>query len=150
MSVFPFQQIPYKKLYKYFGKYKQVDFRGFYFGADKHPKSKKFIKQMRQVGYKVKTKPVKYIKIGRVGDNIIRKRKCDFDIEICMDVYKGLEKGYEGFVFLTGDGDFVPLYKYLIKKKKQVIVVYARKHVGREVWQVKEGLFKVQLDHLGV
>ena len=35
------------------------------------------------------------------------KRKCDFDLEIGLDCFEGLEK-YDGFIFFSGDGDNVP------------------------------------------
>ena len=35
-----------QKIYKYLSKFKQLEFKGFYYGTDKHPKSKKFIKKM--------------------------------------------------------------------------------------------------------
>ena len=138
-----------QKIFKYLSKFKQIKFRGFYYGTDKHPKSKKFIQSIRKVGYKVRTKPVKKIIIGQFGDEKIYKRKCDLDIEICMDVYECLDKGFNGFVFFTGDGDFEPIYKYLIKKRKQVIVVYTKGHLGREIWEMKQGIFKVELPRLG-
>jgi uncharacterized LabA/DUF88 family protein len=83
-----------------------------------------------------------------VGEQLIRKRKCDFDIEICMSVYKALDEGIQSFIFFSGDGDFAPMYRYLISKGKQVVVVYAKKHVGREIWDIQEGLFKIQSEQL--
>lgn len=137
------------KLYRYLSFYKEVGFKGFYYGKDKNVKSSKFLTEMRKLGFKVKTKDVKHIKVGEISGKLIWKRKCDFDIEICMDVYEKLEKGFESFVFFTGDGDFAPLYEYLIKKRKQVIVVYTKRHIGREIWEIKKGLFKIQINHLG-
>ncbi|MFN4213143.1 MAG: NYN domain-containing protein, partial [Microgenomates group bacterium] len=55
---------------------------------------------------------------------------------------------YDGFIFFTGDGDFATLYERLIKRKKQIIVVYARNKLGREVWALKKGIFKVELPRL--
>ena len=66
-----------------------------------------------------------------------------------MAVYKYLEEGYSSFIFLSGDGDFAPLYEYLIKLKKQVLVIYEKGHLGREVWGIKTGLFKTRLSYLG-
>lgn len=66
-------------------------------------------------------------------------------MEICIDVHRLLTQGFESFIFFTGDGDFEPLYKLLISKHTQVIVVYARGHLGREIWDLKKGIFKVEM-----
>ena len=104
---------------------------------------------MKRVGYEVVTKPVKYIVVAEVNRKKIHKRKCDFDMEICIDAHKSLNEGFESFIFFTGDGDFAPLYKLLIERRKQVIVVYAKNHIGREIWDFKRGLFKIQINNLG-
>ena len=100
-----------------------------------------------KTGYAITTKEVKYIWEGQVGGQKIYRRKCDFDIEICIDVHEAIEKTHT-FIFFTGDGDFAPLYQKLIGLHKQVIVVYFPGHLGREVWDIKKGLFKAQLKNL--
>ena len=138
-----------KKLFKYLKKYKSIEQINFYYGRDKHLKSKIFLEEIKKIGYCLTTKPVKYITAGKVGETVIRIRKCDFDIEICMAVYECLEKDYRSFVFFSGDGDFAPIYRYLIGHKKQVIVIYEKGFVGREIWEIKKGLFKTRLPYLG-
>lgn len=139
-----------KKLYRYLKSYGEIENIRFYFGKDKHPKSGKFLKEMKKVGYKVVSKPVKYILVEEIKEPKIYRRKCDFDMEMCIDVHKALDRGVESFIFFTGDGDFAPLYKLLIKRGKQVVVVYAKRHIGREIWGIKKGLFKTQITHLGL
>lgn len=139
-----------RKLYKHLKKYKEVDQIRFYYGTDRHTKSKTFISSIRKIGYKVVTKPVKYILAADIEGQKVHRRKCDFDMEVCIDVHRALEKETESFVFFTGDGDLEPLYKLLIRKKKQVIVIYAKRHIGREIWEIKRGLFKAQVTHLGL
>lgn len=75
------------------------------------------------------TKPVKYIVVAQINRQKIYKRKCDFDMEISIQVHNLLAKEIQSFIFFTGDGDFEPLYKLLISLRKQVIVVYVRGHV---------------------
>ncbi|MFH1536297.1 MAG: NYN domain-containing protein [Patescibacteria group bacterium] len=144
------QEVDPQKLYRYLNTYKEIKHVYFYFGTDKHPKSKAFLSKIKRLGYKVITKPVKYILIAEVKGEKIYKRKCDFDMEACIDAHQLLQENYESFIFFTGDGDFAPLYQLLIKKKKQVIAVYAKNHIGREIWEIKRGLFKVQIIHLGL
>ncbi len=71
-------------------------------------------------------------------------------MEACIDVHAILTKNkdVESLIFLTGDGDYEPLYKMLIKLGKQVIVVYTQGHLGREIWDMKYGIFKVELKNL--
>lgn len=144
------REISPNKLYRYLKTYKEIKNIYFYFGTDKHPKSKTFITRAKRIGYVVTTKPVKYILVAEVKDQKVYKRKCDFDMEICIKVHELLGKDIRSFIFFTGDGDFEPLYKMLIKLKKQVIVIYGHGHLGREIWEIKYGLFKKAIDRLGV
>ncbi len=135
-------------LYKYLKSYKEIEEIYLYFGKDNHPKSEKFLNQAEKIGYKVITKPVKYILVENLGAEKIYRRKCDFDMEVCIDVHKKVAENFESSIFFTGDGDFEPLYKLLIGLKKQVVVVYTAGHLGREIWSIKKGLFKVQIKNL--
>lgn len=139
-----------QKLYNYLKNYKEIKQISFYYGEDKHPKSKQFLGEAKKIGYHVTTKPVKYIQVAEVDGQKIYRRKCDFDMEICIDAHKAIKEGFEGFIFFTGDGDFEPLYKLLIEQRKQAIVIYAKGHIGREIWEMKKGLFKAQISHLGL
>lgn len=137
-----------KKLYRYLIAYKQIKEISFYFGTDVHPASKAQIKRAQQIGYRVLTKPVKYIRTRAETGEWVSLRKCDFDLEIGLDCFERLDK-FTGFIFFSGDGDFATLYQRLIRKRKQVIVFYVRGVLGREIWQIKRGIFKVELPKLG-
>lgn len=137
-----------RKLYECLTGYKEIKHIFFYFGTDIHPKSKTFLSKIKKIGYQVITKPVKYILVAEIKGQKIYKRKCDFDMEISLKVHELLGGNIRSFIFLTGDGDFEPLYKLLIEKKKQVIVVYSRGHLGREIWNLKNGIFKVEMPRL--
>jgi len=78
------------------------------------------------------------------------RRKCDFDMEICIDVHELLKKDFQSFIFLTGDGDFEPLYKLIIRENKQIVVIYASGHLGREIWNLKKGVFKTEINKFPV
>jgi len=143
------REVDPKKLYRYLKGYKEVKHISFYFGTDTHPKSKSFLSKMKRTGYQIITKPVKHIFIAEVNGQKIYKRKCDFDMEICIKAHELLNENIQTFIFFTGDGDFEPLYKLLMDKKKQVIVVYARGHLGREIWNLKKDIFKLELPRLG-
>ena len=144
------QDVNVQKLYKYLKKYQEVRDIRFYFGTDDNQKSKNFLKKAKRLGYQVVTKPVKYILATEIEGKKIYRRKCDFDMEMCIDMHQALRENYQSFIFFTGDGDFEPLYRLLINLKKQVIVVYAPGHLGKEVWQMKQGIFKTEIKRLEV
>lgn len=144
------REVDPEKVYKYLSSYKEIKRISLYFGTDKHPKSKSFLQKVKKIGYRLVTKPVKYILIAEVEGQKLYRRKCDFDMEACIDVHELLKENYESFIFFTGDGDFEPLYRLLIELKKQVIVIYAHGHLGREIWGMKHGIFKKAVDKLGV
>ena len=169
------------KLYKYLKEYALVKEINFYYGIDKHPKSKKFLNEVKKIGFNVASKEVKYIpitldsshfkdlarevkdaltlirnidikiveRILQILDRKVWRRKCDFDMEIAVDCLKEFNR-YDSYIFFSGDGDFEPLYKFLIGLKKQVIVIYASGHLGREVWSLRKGIFKTEIDNLPV
>lgn len=142
------QPVNPQNLHTYLNSYTQIKEILFYFGTDRNEKSQRFIKQISKIGYKVTTKPVKYILVSEIKSRKFYRRKCDFDMEICIDVHKLLEKGFESFIFFTGDGDFEPIYKLLIEKRKQVIVIYAAGHLGREIYAMKKGVYKKAVNTL--
>lgn len=91
---------------------------------------------------------MKYILVKEINKEKVFRRKCDFDVEVTIDVHKALKENYKSFIFFTGDGDFEPLYQLLIENGKQVVVIFARKHLGREIYQVKRGVFLKTIDDL--
>ena len=49
----------------------------------------------------------------------------------------------------AGDGDFEPLYKMLMGLHKQVVVVFADGHLGKEIHAMHRGIYKVPIKKLG-
>ena len=144
------REVNAKNLFHYLKDYPEISDIRLYFGEDDHPKSKAFLKQVEKIGYTVTSKPVKYIPIAEIESQKIYRRKCDFDMEVCIDAHAILAKSSDtqGFIFFTGDEDYEPLYKLLIELRKQVIVIYTKGHLGREIWDMKRGIFKVELKNL--
>ncbi|MGB9911621.1 MAG: NYN domain-containing protein [Microgenomates group bacterium] len=139
-------EIDLKKLYRYLKSYPQIQEFRFYFGTDAHPASKQQLKQAQEIGFKVITKTVKYLPI-KDKNIVIWKRKCDFDLEIGLDCFEMLEK-FAGFIFFSGDGDFAALYRRLVKRKKQVIVVATKWSLGKEITQIKRGVYILRVNKL--
>ena len=139
-------KINLEKLYCHLKRYKEIKEFRFYFGTDIHPASKKQLKEAEKIGFKVITKPVKYLPI-KDKKVVFWKRKCDFDLEIGLDCFERLNQ-YETFIFFSGDGDFATLYKRLIKRKKQIIVIYTSGTLGREVAAIQKGVYKFDIKRI--
>lgn len=80
--------------------------------------------------FTVETKRVKYIIDQLTG---IPKRKCDLDVEMCIDLIRMQDK-YDRVVIFSGDGDMAPALEFLRTEfSKDIYVFGARDHVGREL-----------------
>lgn len=93
-------------------------------------KSKKqklhFFKILKTYGYRVKSKPVTQVYDSTSGKF---NRKCNFDVEIVIDAIRYLND-YDVFMLVSGDGDFIPLVKYIKGKYKKVIVISHKHHTN--------------------
>lgn len=109
----------------------------FYYGHDQN--SLKFLGKAKYVfgENKVFTKSIQKIK-HYLKDNEIKKTtrdihkdqggyfvylpKCNFDVEICVDSIRLMEK-YDTFCIFSGDSDFIALIEYLKHNHKKIILV---------------------------
>lgn len=66
-------EIEPEKLFFYLKSYPQIREINFYFGTDCNQKSKEFLKKVKKIGYRLVTKPVKYIIIGKVDGTVIKR-----------------------------------------------------------------------------
>ncbi|MEA3368811.1 MAG: NYN domain-containing protein [Candidatus Ratteibacteria bacterium] len=137
---FKFQErkLDYEKFYLWLKKeFNPIDI--FFFGGiiskktffDRHPAHtisgfvkaqkdrKSFLRKLKNIGYKVRTKPVTSVYDSTEGDY---KRKCNFDVEITISAIDRLQE-YEELVLCSGDGDFIKLAKYIKGKHKKVTIV---------------------------
>jgi len=144
------KEIDIKKLFRFLKTYKEIKEVRFYFGKDVGvKKSINFLKLVKEIGYILIEKEVKYLRVyDDNGIDFVNKRKCDFDLEIGLDSME-LVDNYDAFIFFSGDGDYATLYERLIKKKKQIIVVYTYGCLGKEIWEMKKGIFKVAIKKFG-
>ena len=72
----------------------------------------------------------------------VKRRKCDFDVELARDVYN-LSNNFKTLLLFSGDGDYSALVEDLISKDKKVIVVFAPGHKGEEYFPLVEELQKI-------
>jgi len=91
------------------------------------------IDKARKAGFLVRTKDIKEIdNIDDEGKFLGRIKKCNFDIEMSMDMLLKLEK-YDSVFLWSGDSDFHYLLRYLQSKKKKVITICARNFASDEL-----------------
>lgn len=84
----------------------------------KHIRRAKFYRKLSEFGYILKLKPVKKI---RTYDGEI-KRKADCDVNLTFDSMR-LQRQFNRFVLLSGDGDFEILLKYFQENGKEIIIL---------------------------
>ncbi len=66
----------------------------------------------------ITTRQINYDKEG----NFIYLPKCNFDVEICVDAIRLINK-YDTFYLFSSDADFISLMKFLKNNRKKVILV---------------------------
>lgn len=114
------------------------DSNRFYFGLDdKNPKSIRIIKLARENFDQTITKPIqnikhylddkeiknttRLIKKDKQGKLFINLPKCNFDVEICIDVIRLLDE-YDTMCLFSSDADFAGLVEFLRKRRKKTIL----------------------------
>lgn len=117
--------IDQKKLFQYLKKKFNISKAFFYYGKDsKNEKQEKFLKKLKEFGYTLRVKEIK-----RFG----KRAKANCDVDLTMDMLIMI-KEYKRAVVLTGDGDFAPLFSYLIsKKKREIVVISSPKRTAKEI-----------------
>lgn len=122
--------IDYRKLYKYFKESTDLIGIRHYCPRFKDQRQDNFFTVLKNIGFKLITKPLKIItEADKMKGNL---RKANFDVEIALDAYK-LINNYDTLVLFSGDSDFDYLIKTLREKEKRVITVSSRYHISREL-----------------
>jgi len=133
-------------------------------------KSTALHKRIRKAGATLRTKPVKFIKktvneallfkqstlslfngevsvqiaslIGEIERSgvVIEEPKCNFDVEIAMDIMDDLEK-VSAIMLFSGDSDFASPLERVKLRGKHVYVVGVRGMVAAELHKVKDEYF---------
>ena len=90
----------------------------------------KFIDFLEIIGYRIRKKPIKFIK--EASNEHGGYHKGDLDVEITIDALHNRDQ-YESVLLFSGDSDFDPLIKYLKYFKKRCIVVSTKGHISIEL-----------------
>ena len=83
---------------------------------DRHLKRVRFYIKIEKFGYKLVLKPVKTF--YDIDGLPVRKANCDVDLT--LEAVINMDS-FDRAIILSGDGDFLPLYKHLEKKRKEVL-----------------------------
>ena len=88
-----------------------------------------------------------FSKLNEIITKGIKRRKCDFDVEITRDIYTNFNE-IDTLILFSGDGDFKVIIEDFIESRKKVIVVFGRGHLGKEIQNLNNGVFKCDVNLL--
>ena len=92
-----------------------------FFGLDEEIKgSKLFIENLQKFLWK---ENVIYKKVKKIKTEKGPKRKADFDSEIWCIICENRDR-FKTFIILSWDGDFATIYRKLLEKWKQVVILH--------------------------
>lgn len=102
----------------------------------RHYNRVRFFLRLQSFGYTLVLKPVKtYID---TDGNPTRKANCDVDMTLMLIAQKDL---FDRALVLSGDGDFLPVLKYLKNEGKEVLVLARGSRTAREIKRFAGGMF---------
>ncbi len=122
-------RVDYKKLKGYFEE--ECDLRALYFytgNVGDNQKQSSFLQKLNGLGYNVRSKEVKRIKIS----NNTYEWKGNLDVELTIDVLANLNN-FDTLILMSGDSDFASLLDAVKKSGKRVIVMSTKGHVAKEL-----------------
>ncbi len=90
-------------------------------------KQTKFISFLEKIGYKVRSKNIKFIKNKNKTENKDGFHKGNLDVELTIDILE-TKNNYDTLILISGDSDFEPLLRLMKKKYKKRCLVIATKH----------------------
>lgn len=124
--------IDQRKLFQYLKTKFSVSKAFFYYGKDsKNKKQADFLNKLKQFGFTLRVKEIK-----RYG----KRTKANCDVDLTMDMLLKIEE-YKRAIILSGDGDFVPLFKHLRNEGKELIIISSPRITAREIKSLAAGNF---------
>lgn len=97
----------------------------------------KFYKKLKSFGYNLYLKPVKLY----VQEDGITKRKANCDVDMTFYLMKEM-KNFDRVIILSGDGDFLPVLKYLRESNKEIIILARGERTAKEIRQFAGANFR--------
>ncbi len=141
-------KISYGKLTNLLGRY--CDLKSIYFYAgtplnnNDRTKFVQFRKAIRELGFTVITKPLK--KIWTNKDKNKFDYKCNFDVEIALDIARHVDK-IDIIIIGSGDSDFIEIKNFALEHGKQFTAICFEKGVAWEIRKLHH-IFLEEIRHL--
>jgi len=121
-------KIDFEKLFHYLKTRYGADRVLYYAGLDSDNKKQLlFYELLQRFGYELRLVPVKTFTDGT--------RKGDVDARLAFEGMKYYNE-YDKAIFLTGDGDYFWLFKYLLENRKEVRLLGHAKNTARALKQL--------------
>ncbi|PIQ68453.1 MAG: hypothetical protein COV91_04050 [Candidatus Taylorbacteria bacterium CG11_big_fil_rev_8_21_14_0_20_46_11] len=121
-------KIDFRKFLDYLNQ--ELDLRGIYYYTARDlsfGQQTKFLNFLEMIGYKVRSKKIKFI---RDKNKEIKKEgffKGNLDVELTIDVLE-TKDNYDTMILISGDSDFEPLLQLMKMKYRKRCLVMATKH----------------------
>ncbi len=103
----------------------------------RHLQRVRFYLKLKQFGYNLFLKPVKMYE----QEDGTTKRKANCDVDMAFHLMKEKDN-FDRIIVLSGDGDFLPVLKYLKENKKEVIILARANRTAKEIKQFAGGNFR--------
>lgn len=98
--------------------------------AGRHLKRVRFYQKLHSFGYKLYLKPVKLYE----QEDGTTRRKANCDVDMAFHLMKERDN-FDKTVVLSGDGDFLPVLKYLRENKKNILILARGLRTAKEIKQ---------------
>ena len=103
----------------------------------RHLQRVKFYKRLENFGYHLHLKPVKLYD----QEDGLTKRKANCDVDMTFYLMKE-KNNFDRAIILSGDGDFLPVLKYLRDSRKEIIVLARSERTAKEIRQFAGSNFR--------
>jgi len=103
----------------------------------RHLQRIKFYLKLKKFGYELHLKPVKLYN----QDDGTTKRKANCDVDMAFYLVKEKDS-FDRAIILSGDGDFLPVLKYLKSEGKEIIILSRGPRTAREIRQFAGSNFR--------
>ena len=94
----------------------------------RHLQRVRFYLKLEKFGYELYLKPVKLYE----QDDGTTKRKANCDVDAAFYLMKEKDN-FDKVIILSGDGDFLPVLKYLKNQGKEIIILARGPRTAREI-----------------
>lgn len=104
---------------------------------NRHLQRVKFYLKLKKFGYELYLKPVKLYE----QDDGTTRRKANCDVDMAFYLMRE-QNNFNRALILSGDGDFLPILKYLRRQNKEIIILSRGPRTAREIRQFAGANFR--------